>query len=146
MMMMILSQSKFEQPKQQRPSKQRTASSGSVEYVQTLNNDQQLNNIENLKSKSNINDEEIIICRSPPPTKKVTSSPNKNHSKTSINGSRKSNIQQSPNNDEHVRVRCKICGEILEGRSRFSKHVIAMHSHLLKKNITESKQQTAIVR
>lgn len=49
---------------------------------------------------------------------------------------------QSPNSDAHVRVRCKICGEILEGRSRFSQHVIAMHSTLLKKtNITESKQQ-----
>lgn len=84
---------KFEQPKQQRPSKQRQASSGSIEYVQTLNNDQQLNNIENLKSKSKINDEEIIICRSPPSVKKVISSPNKNHSKTSVNGSRKTNGQ-----------------------------------------------------
>ncbi|CAF1277689.1 unnamed protein product, partial [Rotaria sordida] len=124
-------------------------------YVQTLNNDQQLtssslNNIENIKSKSKIDDEEIIICRSPPSVRKVISSSNKNSSKTSINGNstRKSNIQQSPTNDEHVRVRCKICGEILEGRSRFSQHVIRMHSHLLKKNIPESKQQqqTAIVR
>jgi hypothetical protein len=85
---------KFEQPKQARQTKQRQASSGSIEYVQTLNNDQQLNNIENFKSKSKINDEEIIICRSPPSVKKVISSPNKNHSKTSVNGTRKSNIQQ----------------------------------------------------
>jgi hypothetical protein len=85
---------KFEQPKQQRQSKQRQASSGSIEYVQTLNNDQQLNNIENLKAKSKINDEEIIICRSPPSVKKVISSPNQNHSKTSVNGSRKSKVQQ----------------------------------------------------
>jgi hypothetical protein len=87
---------KFEQPK-----KQRQASSGSIEYVQTLSNDQQLtsslNNIENIKSKSKINDEEIIICRSPPSVRKVTpSSQNKNHSKTSTNGNsaRKSNGQQ----------------------------------------------------
>ncbi|CAF0729002.1 unnamed protein product [Rotaria sp. Silwood1] len=143
----------IEQPKQQRQIKRRHTSGSSIEYVQTLNNDQQLtsslNNIENLKSKSKINDEEIIICRSPPSVRKVISSSNKNSSKTSINGNgtRKSNIQQSPTNDEHVRVRCKICGEILEGRSRFSQHVMTMHSHLLKKNITESKQQqTAIVR
>ena len=45
------------------------------------------------------------------------------------------------NSDDHVRVRCKICGEILEGRSRFSQHVISQHGHLLKKNMTESKQQ-----
>ncbi len=83
---------KFESPKQQRQPKQRQASSGSIEYVQTLNNDQQLNNIENLKSKSKINDEEIIICRSPPSVKKVISSPNKTHSKP--NGARKSNVQQ----------------------------------------------------
>jgi hypothetical protein len=55
---------------------------------------QQLNNIENLKSKSKINDEEIIICRSPPSVRKILPSPNKNHSKTSVNGTRKSNIQQ----------------------------------------------------
>lgn len=72
--------------------KQRQASSGSIEYVQTLNNDQQLNNIENIKSKSKINDEEIIICRSPPSVKKVLPSPNKTHSKS--NGARKSNVQQ----------------------------------------------------
>jgi hypothetical protein len=83
---------KLESPKQQRQPKQRQASSGSIEYVQTLNNDQQLNNIENLKSKSKINDEEIIICRSPPSVKKVISSPNKTHSKS--NGARKSNVQQ----------------------------------------------------
>jgi len=85
---------KLEQPKEQRQSKQRQASSGSIEYVQTLNNDQQLNNIENFKSKSKINDEEIIICRSPPSVKKVISSPTKNHTKASINGARKSNGQQ----------------------------------------------------
>jgi hypothetical protein len=85
---------KFEQPKEQRQSKQRQASSGSIEYVQTLNNDQQLNNIENLKSKSKINDEEIIICRSPPSVKKVINSPNKNHTKASVNGARKSNGQK----------------------------------------------------
>jgi hypothetical protein len=83
---------KFESPKPQRQSKQRNASSGSIEYVQTLNNDQQLNNIENLKSKSNINDEEIIICRSPPSVKKVLPSPTKTSSKP--NGARKSNVQQ----------------------------------------------------
>ncbi len=81
---------KFEAPKRQ--PKQRQASSGSIEYVQTLSNDQQLNNIENLKSKSKINDEEIIICRSPPSVKKVIPSPTKPHSKS--NGARKSNVQQ----------------------------------------------------
>jgi hypothetical protein len=91
---------KFEQPNKQRQPKQRQASSGSIEYVHTLNNDQQLtsslNNIENLKSKSKINDEEIIICRSPPSVRKVIPSTNKNHSKTSVNGNgtRKSNVQQ----------------------------------------------------
>ena len=83
---------KLESPKLQRPSKQRQASTGSIEYVQTLNNDQQLNNIENFKSKSKINDEEIIICRSPPSVKKVISSPTKTQSKS--NGARKSNGQQ----------------------------------------------------
>lgn len=72
--------------------KQRQASSGSIEYVQTLSNDQQLNNIENIKSKSKVNDEEIIICRSPPSVKKVLPSSNKTHSKS--NGARKSNVQQ----------------------------------------------------
>lgn len=72
--------------------KQRQASSGSIEYVQTLNNDQQLNNIENIKSKSKVNDEEIIICRSPPSVKKVLPSSNKTPSKS--NGARKSNVQQ----------------------------------------------------
>ncbi|CAF0785522.1 unnamed protein product [Adineta steineri] len=147
---------KFEVPNKQRQSKKRQASSGSIEYVQTLNNDQQstlsLNNIENIKSKTKINDEEIIICRSPPSVRRVISSSNKNHSKTTVsrNGTKKSNVQQSPPDDEHVRVRCKICGVVLEGRSRFSKHVITMHSHLLDKKISGSKQQqqqqTAIVR
>jgi hypothetical protein len=91
---------KFEQPNKQRQPKQRQASSGSIEYVHTLNNDQQLtsslNNIENIKSKSKINDEEIIICRSPPSVRKVIPSTNKNNSKTSVNGNgtRKSNVQQ----------------------------------------------------
>ena len=78
---------KFEEPTSQRQSKQRQASSGSIEYVHTLNNDQQLNNIENLKTKSKIDDEEIIICRSPPAVKKVLPS-----SKTTVNGSRKSQV------------------------------------------------------
>ena len=91
---------KLEQPKQQLQNKKRQASSGSIEYVQTLNNDQQLtsslNNIENIKSKSKINDEEIIICRSPPSVRKVIPSPNKNQPKTSVNGNgaRKANTQQ----------------------------------------------------
>lgn len=137
---------KFERSKSsQRSSKQRQASSGSIEYVQTLSNDQQLNNIENFKSKSS--DEEIMICRSPPSVKKALPTPNKNHSKASVNGTKKSNGQQSPTTDEQVRVRCKICGEILEGRSRFSKHVISMHPNLLKKNLPDTKPQpTAIVR
>ena len=85
---------KLEQSKSQRSSKQRQASSGSIEYVQTLSNDQQLNNIENFKSKSTGNDEEIIICRSPPSTKKVLPTTNKTHSKTPVNGAKKSNGQQ----------------------------------------------------
>ncbi|CAF4744423.1 unnamed protein product, partial [Rotaria magnacalcarata] len=55
-----------EDVQQQRQSKQRHTSGGSIEYVHALNNDQQstsasLNNIENLKSKSKIHDEDIII-------------------------------------------------------------------------------------
>ncbi|CAF3737156.1 unnamed protein product [Rotaria magnacalcarata] len=138
-----------EDVQQQRQSKQRHTSGGSIEYVHALNNDQQstsasLNNIENLKSKSKIHDEDIIICRSPPSTRKPISS--SKSSTVNGNGTRKSSSQQSLPNDEHVRVRCKICGEILEGRSRFSQHVINMHSNLLKKNITESKQQTAVIK
>ncbi|CAF4738203.1 unnamed protein product [Rotaria socialis] len=138
-----------EDVQQQHQNKQRHTSGGSIEYVHALNNDQQstsasLNNIENLKSKSKIHDEDIIICRSPPSARKPISSSNKKSSSVNGNGTRKSSSQQSPPSDEHVRVRCKICGEILEGRSRFSQHVINMHSNLLKKNITESKQQTAI--
>lgn len=59
---------KFDKPKQ------RQASTGSIEYVQILNNDGQstpsLNNIENFKSNSNSNDQEILICRSPPSSRK----------------------------------------------------------------------------
>jgi hypothetical protein len=68
-----------QQPKQKRRNRQRQASNSSVEYVQVLNNDQQ----SILKSK--INDEEILICNSPSPVKKINPSSNKNHSKTSIN-------------------------------------------------------------
>ncbi|CAF3336335.1 unnamed protein product [Rotaria socialis] len=140
-----------EDVQQQHQNKQRHTSGGSIEYVHALNNDQQstsasLNNIENLKSKSKIHDEDIIICRSPPSARKPISSSNKKSSSVNGNGTRKSSSQQSPPSDEHVRVRCKICGEILEGRSRFSQHVINMHSNLLKKNITESKQQTAVIK
>jgi hypothetical protein len=80
---------KSEKPKQQRRNKQRQASNSSVEYVQIINNDKQsvpsLNNIENLKVKSNIDDKEIIICHSPPSVKKVISSSDKSHAKTSVN-------------------------------------------------------------
>jgi hypothetical protein len=80
---------KSEKSKQQRRNKQRQASNSSVEYVQIINNDKQsvpsLNNIENLKVKSNIDDKEIIICHSPPSVKKVISSSDKNHAKTSVN-------------------------------------------------------------
>ena len=90
----------IEQPKRTRQAKQRQASSGSIEYVQTLSTDQQntssLNNIENIKSKAKINDEEIIICRSPPSVSKASPSRSKTHSKASINGNttRKSSSQQ----------------------------------------------------
>lgn len=43
--------------------------------------------------------------------------------------------------DEHIRVRCKICGDILDGRSRFSKHVLTMHSHVIKSTLADMKQQ-----
>lgn len=90
-----------EPTKQSRQNKQRRASESSIEYVQKLNTDQQstsssLNNIENIKSTTKVDDEEIIICRSPPSTRKAISSPHKNHKRASMNGnsSRKSNIQQ----------------------------------------------------
>ena len=73
-----------------------------------MSNEQQLtsslNNIENIKSKSKINDEEIIICRSPPSVKKVIPSQNKNRSKTTVNGNstRKTNIQQVNISKIHV--------------------------------------------
>ncbi|CAF3906144.1 unnamed protein product [Adineta steineri] len=126
-----------------KPKKTRQASNSSVEYVQILNNDQQsiasLNNIENIKLKSN--DKDIILCQSPPTVKKIISSSDKNLSKTSVNN------QHVPDYDEHIRVRCKICDDILEGRSRFSKHVLTMHSHLLKNKMPDIKQQqTTIVR
>jgi hypothetical protein len=91
---------KVEQSNSTHQAKQRQVSSGSIEYVQTLDNDQlatsSLNNIENIKSQSSDNDEEIVICRSPPSTKKVNSSRNKNCSKGSINAprTRKSASQQ----------------------------------------------------
>jgi hypothetical protein len=79
-------------------SKQRRLSSDSIEYVQILNNDQQsissLNNIENLKSKSKVDEKDIIICRSPPSIKKVIPSPNKNQSKTTVNSIHKVNNHQ----------------------------------------------------
>ncbi|CAM4907691.1 unnamed protein product [Rotaria socialis] len=141
------------QSKQKNRHKQRQASSSSVEYVQILNHDQQsipsLNNIENLNEKSKINDEEIIICHSPPQMKRTIPSSNRKHSEKSVNGNvtYKSNGHQPSDYDENVRVRCKICGDILQGRSRFSKHVLTMHSHLVKNNISTIKQQpTTIVR
>ncbi|CAF1932498.1 unnamed protein product [Rotaria magnacalcarata] len=141
------------QSKQKNRHKQRQASNSSVEYVQILNHDQQsipsLNNIENLNEKSKINDEEIIICHSPPQMKRTIPSSNRKHSEKSVNGNvtYKSNGHQSSDYDENVRVRCKICGDILQGRSRFSKHVLTMHSHLVKNNISTIKQQpTTIVR
>ncbi len=71
--------------------KQRQASSGSVEYVQVINNDQSsissLNNIENLKLKSPSKDEEIIFCDSSPSIKK-------NQVKPSINGTHRTNGHQ----------------------------------------------------
>ena len=91
---------KIEPARQSRPGKQRQDSSGSIEYVQALDTDAQapssLNNIENIKSKAKINDEEIIICRSPPSVTKVISSQTKNRSKAPINGgtTRKSASQQ----------------------------------------------------
>lgn len=90
----------FDKSSKRRSRKHRQASSGSVEYVQILDDDQQstasLNNIENLKSKGKINDEEIIICRSPPTARKVIPTSNATHSKTPVNGhgAKKSNRQQ----------------------------------------------------
>jgi len=136
-----------ETSKQIGPSKKRQASSGSVEYVQSLDDDQQpassLNNIENLNSKSKNSDDDILICPSTQSKSKVIPAETKTSSKASINGNNKSKStsQRLINSDDNVRVRCKICGEILEGRSRFSQHVISQHGHLLKKNMTESKQQ-----
>ncbi|UJR23460.1 hypothetical protein I4U23_026462 [Adineta vaga] len=121
--------------KSDKQKRQREASNSSVEYVQVLNNEQQtipsLNNIENFKLKTKSDEKDIILCDSPTTKKKVISSPNKNLS----------NGHQTPEYDEHVRVRCKICGDILEGRSRFSKHVLTMHSHLIKPNTSNIKQQ-----
>ena len=81
---------KSNQSKQQLRNKQRKESNNSVEYVQTLNHNQpsvsSLNNIENLKVKSKINDKETIICHSTSSVKEAFSSPNKNHWKTSVNG------------------------------------------------------------
>jgi len=45
--------------------RQRQSSNSSVEYVQTINNDQQsISSIENIKSKSPSDDEDIIVCHS----------------------------------------------------------------------------------
>lgn len=78
---------------QRRPRKKRQASSGSVEYVQSVDQDppstSSLNNIENLKSKSTIDDDEIIICRSPPPMTKAIPNQSKTSPKASINGNAK---------------------------------------------------------
>ncbi|CAF4169535.1 unnamed protein product [Rotaria sp. Silwood2] len=148
----IIVSKKDEQLKQQRRNKQRQASNSSVEYIQILNHDQQslpsLNNIENLKMKSKIDDEEIIICHSPPSSvRKTMPSLNKNHLEKSVNDNDiyKTNGHQTPDYDENVRVRCKICGEILQGRSRFSKHVLTMHSHLVKNNISNIQQQPTTI-
>ena len=90
----------FEKSSKQGSNKHRQASSGSVEYVQMLDDDQQstasLNNIENIKSKGKVNDEEIIICRSPPTARKMIPPSNAAHSKTTVNGhsTKKSNRQQ----------------------------------------------------
>ena len=119
--------------------KQRQASNSSVEYVQIINNDQpsisSLNNIENY-------DEDIIVCHSSP-------------KKTPVNGIHKINnhqviLKKKKITDEKFEYlylfifRHQIMMKIFEfdvkyaeiylkGRSRFSKHVLTMHSHLLKK-------------
>lgn len=86
---------KSESASNPRSSKQRQASSGSIEYVQTLSNEPSpgtpsLNNIENIKAKAKMNDDEIVLCRSPPAGRKG------NHSKAVVNGNgaRKSNVPQ----------------------------------------------------
>ena len=74
-----------------RTTNQRKDSNESVEYVENVDDDLQtslsLNNIENLKSKSKINHEDIVVCRSPPVVRKMVASSKKNQSKASINGS-----------------------------------------------------------
>lgn len=110
--------------------KQRQASNSSIEYVQIINNEQSsvssLNNIENFKLKSPAkSDDDVIICHTSSPKNKSTKETN-----------------STTDYDEQIRVRCKICGDIIEGRSQFSQHVLNQHSHLLKSNLTELKQQT----
>ena len=62
--------------------RQREASDSSVEYVQVINNGPQtvssLNNIENLKLKSEGDNKDIIICDSSSTVRKLPSSPSKN--------------------------------------------------------------------
>ncbi len=76
--------------------KHRQASNSSVEYVQVITNDQlsisSLNNIENLKSKSPSNDDDIILCHSPV-------------KKTSVNGVHKINNHQVLCQDIRIRIK-----------------------------------------
>jgi len=76
--------------------KHRQASNSSVEYVQVITNDQtsisSLNNIENLKSKSLSNDDDIILCHSPV-------------KKTSVNGVHKINNHQVLIQDIRIRIK-----------------------------------------
>lgn len=84
-----------ETSKQIGPSKKRQASSGSVEYAQSLDDDDQptassLNNIENLNAKSKNSDDDILICSSTESKSKVIPAQTKTSSKASINGNNKS--------------------------------------------------------
>ena len=80
--------------------KQRQASSGSVEYIHTLNNDNDaapsLNNIENLKSNAKLNNGETLIPDSPPSPKKLNgSSTKKTTSKTDAAANKNNQYQVS---------------------------------------------------
>ena len=86
--------------------KERQASNSSVEYVQVISNDQSsissLNNIENLKSQSPSNDDDVIICHSSSPDKK-------NHTKTSVNGVHKINNNHQVSDSSNIKIRLIVC-------------------------------------
>ncbi|CAF0730826.1 unnamed protein product [Didymodactylos carnosus] len=147
----------------------RYASNGSnhsIEYVQTI----ELNNIENTRDVINTTDcaiidleknerfehptspetvnngdDEIVICDSPSPKRKYSSTPStfiKKNGLINNQNNSKINRQTVHNDEDDILFRCKVCADILYGRKNFANHVFNTHPTLLKQNLAKKQLTT----